>query len=194
MGTTANANGDSATMIDHHHPLFLQACDTPGNSLVAIQLTSSENYASWYRYMKIGLLGKGKLGFIDGKCAYFSRMKELWEEFDSTMPCLGFPCPESKTYAEHFEYQRLMQFFMGLNDSFNQYRSRIMMMYPIPSVNKAYSLIIAEECQRILGKSNYVDNGGAHDGITFFGSKGNINFPRSNSKQSIIPSDSFGGK
>jgi len=185
-------------VIDAHHPLYLQACDTPGSSLVSIQLTGSENYSLWSRSMKIGLLGKGKLGFVNGKrlksiypaslhdlwekcnaivlswimisisrellsgivyassalqvwndlkerfdkvdgsrifnlhkeiatlsqgvssvSSYFSRLKELWMEFDSLMPCPGCACEVSKTYDVHFEYQRLMQFLLGLNESFN---------------------------------------------------------------------------
>ena len=48
---------------DSHHPLHLQACDTPGSSLVSLQLTGSENYSLWSRSMKIGLLEKGKNRF-----------------------------------------------------------------------------------------------------------------------------------
>lgn len=73
---------------------------------------------------------------------YFSRLKEPWEEFDSLIPFPSCDCAESKTYATHFEYQHLMQFLMGINDSYNQWRSQIMMMDPPSSVNKAYSLII----------------------------------------------------
>ncbi|XP_059318225.1 uncharacterized protein LOC132068606 isoform X2 [Lycium ferocissimum] len=121
-------------------------------------------------------------------------MKELWEEFDSLMPCPGCPCPESKTDAEHFEYQRLMQFLMGLNKSFNQCRSQIMMMYHVPSVNKIYSLVVAEECQRILGKSNSVNSGGVTDGMAFYEGKNNMNFGGTSGKQSNASSEYFGGK
>ena len=77
--------------------------------------------------------------------SYFSRLKELWMEYDSLMPCPGCACESSKAYVEHFEYQRQMQFLLGLNESYNQSRSQIMMLDPAPGVNKAYSLIMAEE-------------------------------------------------
>lgn len=70
-------------VIDAHHPLYLQACDTPGSSLVSIQLTGSENYSLWSRSMKIGLLGKGKLGFVDGKYPknlFPAHLHDLWEK------------------------------------------------------------------------------------------------------------------
>ncbi|KAL3355236.1 hypothetical protein AABB24_019364 [Solanum stoloniferum] len=266
------------TVVDSHHPLHLQACDTPGSSLVSIQLTGSENYSLWSRSMKIGLLGKGKLGFIDGKSSkdkfnvalhdlwekcnaivlswimisvsrellsgivfasnaqqvwtdlkerfdnvggsrifylhkeiatlsqgmmsvssYFSKLKELWMEFDSLMPCPGCACEVSKAYAVHFEYQRLMQFLLGLNESYNQCRSQIMMLDPAPGINKAYSLVMSEESRRILGKSNAVgigsdnitstNSGGLTDSMAFF-SNGRGHMPRkgSNSSGSNPPS------
>lgn len=69
-------------MIDANHPLYLQVCDTPGSTLVSIQLTGSENYSMWSRSMKIGLLGKGKLKFVDGrypKSLFPTPLHDLWE-------------------------------------------------------------------------------------------------------------------
>ncbi|XP_070009012.1 uncharacterized protein LOC142164873 [Nicotiana tabacum] len=81
---------------------------------------------------------------------YFSKLRDLWDEFDAIMPCPGCPCPESKKYAQHFEYHRLLQFLMGLNESCSQSRSQVMMMYSIPSIKKANSLLIDQERQRSL--------------------------------------------
>ncbi|XP_019236051.1 PREDICTED: uncharacterized protein LOC109216356 [Nicotiana attenuata] len=81
---------------------------------------------------------------------YFSKLRDLWDEFDALMPCLGCPCPESKLYAQHFEAQRLLQFLTGLNDSYAQSRSQIMMMTPVPTINKSYSLLVDQESQRNL--------------------------------------------
>lgn len=47
--------------------LYLQPTDTPVSSLISLQLISSNNYAIWSRSMQIGLLGKSKLGFVDGR-------------------------------------------------------------------------------------------------------------------------------
>ncbi|XP_075076421.1 uncharacterized protein LOC142163068 [Nicotiana tabacum] len=156
FGNSALAgSGSSFLFIDHNHPLYLQQTDTPGSSLVSIQLTGSDNYALWSRAMRIGLLGKSKLGFVDGKfpkskfkpelhdlwksvlyassahkvwedlkerfdkvngsrvlflhremhnltqgtmtvADYFSKLRDLWDEFDALMPCPGCPRPESK--------------------------------------------------------------------------------------------------
>ena len=45
----------------------------------------------------------------------------------------------------------LMQFLNGLNDAYSQVRTQILMMEPIPSIDKAFSLVIQEERQRSLG-------------------------------------------
>lgn len=53
-----------------------------------------------------------------------------------------------------------------------------MMLDPSPSVNKTYSLVIAEESHRLQGKSNVVGNpssipsGDMHDAMAFFSGKG----------------------
>ncbi|XP_075092028.1 uncharacterized protein LOC107793659 [Nicotiana tabacum] len=235
--TTGNFTAGITTFptIDHNHPLYLQPTDTPGSSLISLQLTGSDNYALWSRAMKIGFLGKSKLGFVDGRFPkskfklelhdlwekvnaivlswimnvvrpgllssifyassahkvwedlkerfdkvngsrilylhievhtltqgtmtvidYFSRLRELWDEFDALMLCPGCPCPESKQYAQHFEYQRLLQFLAGLNESYSQSKSQIMMMPPLPSINKVYSLLVDQESQRNLTSTTQV--------------------------------------
>ncbi|XP_070041635.1 uncharacterized protein [Nicotiana tomentosiformis] len=63
----ATTGGSVFPTIDHNHPLSLQPTDTPGSSLISLQLVGSENYALWSHAMRIGLLGKTKVGFVDGR-------------------------------------------------------------------------------------------------------------------------------
>ena len=44
----------------------------------------------------------------------------------------------------------VMKFLMGLNESFSQVRTQILLMDPLPSINKVYSLMIQEEIQRCV--------------------------------------------
>ena len=44
----------------------------------------------------------------------------------------------------------MMKFLMGLNDSFSQVRSQVLLMDSIPSLSKVYSLLIQEETQRLV--------------------------------------------
>ena len=47
-----------------------------------------------------------------------------------------------------------MQFLMGLNDSYSQINGQLLLMEPLPSINKVYSLLIQEERHRNVGNSN----------------------------------------
>ena len=49
-----------------------------------------------------------------------------------------------------------MDFLQGLNDSYASVRSQILLMDPLPSVPKAYSLFLQEERQRSLSDSRSV--------------------------------------
>ncbi|XP_070046939.1 uncharacterized protein [Nicotiana tomentosiformis] len=81
--------GETASLqIDHNHPLFLAATDTPGVVLHDIKLTGPENYGLWSRSMQMALLVKNKLGFIEGNCLKSSYKRELenqWERCNAVV-------------------------------------------------------------------------------------------------------------
>ncbi|GMJ02442.1 hypothetical protein HRI_003913400 [Hibiscus trionum] len=68
--------------IDFNHPLYLHSSDTPGALLVSYKLVGVENYSAWSRSLRISLLAKNKLGFIDGTCKhdiYEDSLKSQWD-------------------------------------------------------------------------------------------------------------------
>ncbi|XP_073142904.1 uncharacterized protein [Henckelia pumila] len=79
---------------------------------------------------------------------YFSTLKKLWDEYSSlvTLPSCG--CATAKAYLAHDQHLRLLQFLMGLNESYSHIRSQLLMMDPLPSVNQAYSILSQEESHR----------------------------------------------
>lgn len=81
---------------------------------------------------------------------YFTRLKELWEEYSAVVPLPSCKCDSSLDYARTVQQQRLFQFLMGLNSSYQHVRSQILLMSPLPTVNQAYSLVCQEEMQRNL--------------------------------------------
>lgn len=136
MGETAYATATFITpSIDYHHPLFLYPSDAPGSLSIGIMLTGSENYTLWSRAVELALLGRNKMGFIDGRVSrrlvqglssvsvYYSKLKVLWDEYDLIMPPPSYDCPKSREFSDHLQYQRVLQFLMGLNDSYSQARS-----------------------------------------------------------------------
>ena len=51
-----------------------------------------------------------------------------------------------------------MSFLMGLNDSFAHIRAQLLLLYPLPPINKVFSLVSQEERQRVV--SSYIGSGG----------------------------------
>ena len=52
--------------------------------------------------------------------------------------------------TERTNRNRLMQFLMGLNERFDQVRNQILLLDSLPSVNKAYSMVLRVESQRMV--------------------------------------------
>ncbi|XP_016450931.2 uncharacterized protein LOC107775693 [Nicotiana tabacum] len=85
---------------------------------------------------------------------YFSKLKALWEEFEALVPAPGYDCPKSRDFVNYLLKLRLYQFLMGLNDSYSQARSQILMKSPLPTVNQAYALIVSDKSQRSIAANS----------------------------------------
>ncbi|XP_071719339.1 uncharacterized protein [Rutidosis leptorrhynchoides] len=153
-----------------NHPLFLHKNDHPCLILISKKLTGSDNYGSWKRSMMIALNAKNKLKIVTGELAEpetNSRTRALWErkndmiiswilntmtdqirywdEIDAieapyvcTCVCT---CENGKLNIERDQRKRLMQFLMGLDECYSNIRGQILLMQPLPNVNKAYGMI-----------------------------------------------------
>jgi len=84
---------------------------------------------------------------------YHSKLKDLWDEYDSILPPPSCNCAKSVDYTDNMLRQKLLQFLMELNDNYGQARSQIIMMNRSPSVNQCYTMIIQDEIQRSLSGS-----------------------------------------
>ncbi|KAM3201462.1 putative protein isoform X1 [Capsicum annuum] len=87
----------------------------------------------------------------DSVIEYYLKLCDLWDELDVLVPSPGCNCAEDKPYIEHLQQQRLLIFLMGLNETFSHVRSDIHLKLKTPSVNQAYSIVVQEESQRLLG-------------------------------------------
>ncbi|RHN78291.1 putative retrotransposon gag domain-containing protein [Medicago truncatula] len=82
---------------------------------------------------------------------YFTEMKTLWEELNSHHPMPNCTCPfpcrceAMRSARMHGIEDLVIQFLTGLNDNFNVIKSQVLLMVPLPSINKVYSLVIQEE-------------------------------------------------
>ena len=91
---------------------------------------------------------------------YYTQLQGLWEELLNYSPnpvCNCFPscsCGAMTKTLEKYEQRCVMQFLMDLNESFASVRGQILLMDPMPPINKVFSLIRQEERQGSIGSLN----------------------------------------
>ncbi|XP_073290675.1 uncharacterized protein [Primulina huaijiensis] len=81
---------------------------------------------------------------------YYTRLRTLWDELKDFQPVSVCNCGFMKEWATHQNQDCVMQFLMGLNESYAQIRAQILMMDPIPVISKIFSLVVQEERQRSI--------------------------------------------
>ncbi|KAK0607454.1 hypothetical protein LWI29_015338 [Acer saccharum] len=84
--------------------------------------------------------------------AYYTKLKGLWDELSSY---------SNAVLGAQQDQQKLMQFLMGLNDSYSGIRGQILLMQPLPSVRQAYSSVSQEEKQRHLSSTHAATDSGS---------------------------------
>ncbi|XP_010317418.1 uncharacterized protein [Solanum lycopersicum] len=87
----------------------------------------------------------------DSVTDYYSTMRDLWDELDMRISSPCYECVEAKSYISHLHQKRLLMFLMALNEAFTHVRSDILMKTETPIVNQAYSTVVQEESQHVLG-------------------------------------------
>lgn len=83
----------------------------------------------------------------DTVSTYYTKLKVLWEElsnYNLHCKCGHCVCGGAK------EIEQTMSFLMGLNESYSQIRGQILLMDPIPNVNRIFALVVQEERQRSI--------------------------------------------
>ena len=89
---------------------------------------------------------------------YFTKLKTIWEELSNYRPnctCNGCVCGGVKKLQDHHHMEYIMSFLMGLSDNFSQVRGSILLMDPLPEVNRVFHLVTQEENQkRYLAANN----------------------------------------
>ena len=86
---------------------------------------------------------------------FFTQLKVLWDQLHNYIPfpsctCGKCTCNVNKRLNDLQARESVMNFLMGLNESFSQVRTYILLMESLPSINKVYSLMIQEEIQRCV--------------------------------------------
>ncbi|XP_038716317.1 uncharacterized protein LOC120009700 [Tripterygium wilfordii] len=81
---------------------------------------------------------------------YYVKLKSYWDELQQhqALPqykCGQCVCNTHKPVMLQRETEKVMQFLMGLNDSYHHVSSQILLMSPFPDVNVVFNLIRQEE-------------------------------------------------
>ncbi|RVW79022.1 hypothetical protein CK203_040144 [Vitis vinifera] len=168
-----------ASKSDISNSYFTHHSDHPGLVLISKPL-NGDNYSAWRRAMTLALNAKNKLdsviyyatayevwedlrerfsqsnapGIFEIQreiayhrqeqlsiSVYYTKLKSLWNELASY---------NDVSSGAQQDQQRLMQFLMGLKESYNAIRGQILLLNPLPSVLQAYSFVCQEEKQRFL--------------------------------------------
>ncbi|XP_070009785.1 uncharacterized protein [Nicotiana sylvestris] len=104
--------------------------NTVAPNLISIVIYASDAYTVWedlrerfdkvnasraaYLHKEIATL----IQRVSSMSVYFSRLRELWDEYETLIPPPLCGCPESKKHVKHYQLQKLYQFLTGLNDSY----------------------------------------------------------------------------
>ncbi|GJV29662.1 cysteine-rich receptor-like protein kinase 8 [Tanacetum coccineum] len=160
--------------INSNHPLYLHQTNHPGLILISKKLIGSDNYSSWKRSHMIALNAKNKMKMItrefieprmDSKLRalwetnnhmliswILNTLKGLWDEFDALEApylCLcTCSCANRRINGEKDQKERLIQFLMGLDECYSNIKGKILLMQPLPTAVKAYTVARQEEKQR----------------------------------------------
>ncbi|XP_073062030.1 uncharacterized protein [Primulina eburnea] len=90
----------------------------------------------------------------DPVSVYFTKIKALWEELNHFRPmcsCGKCVCNGVKNLEAYIQMDYTMIFLMGLNESFTHLRSQVLLLDPLPPINRVFALVVQEERQRAIG-------------------------------------------
>jgi hypothetical protein len=87
---------------------------------------------------------------------FYSDLKVLWEELELYLPIPTCTC-RNRCTCEAMRTTRLnhtllhtIRFLTGLNDNFSTVKSQILLMEPLPPLNKVFSMVLQHERQSTL--------------------------------------------
>ncbi|XP_019171905.1 PREDICTED: uncharacterized protein LOC109167336 [Ipomoea nil] len=80
---------------------------------------------------------------------YHNQLSALWDELNLLDPPPKCSCSARHDYIAQIERRWLMQFLMGLRETFAQPRNQLLLNNTLPTVKNAYNLLLQDESQRI---------------------------------------------
>src|SRR3954471_1545677 len=87
---------------------------------------------------------------------YFTELRSLWEELDQYRPIPSCTCRvtcacQAMRNSRSFRAEdRIIQFLIGLNEEFHGVVSQVLLMDPLPQINRVFSMVMQQE-RKICG-------------------------------------------
>ncbi|GAU41219.1 hypothetical protein TSUD_128950 [Trifolium subterraneum] len=149
---------------DPSSPYYVHPGDGPSSVKVTPVLNGS-NYHSWSRSMRRALGGDlVRISELQHEIyslkqdsrsvtEFYSDLKLLWEELELYLPIPNCTCRQ-RCSCEAMRVARnnhtilyVIRFLTGLNENFAMVKSQILLMDPLPTLNKVFSMVIQHERQ-----------------------------------------------
>ncbi|GJX87271.1 retrovirus-related pol polyprotein from transposon TNT 1-94 [Tanacetum coccineum] len=105
-----------------------------------------DGYVTFSLHHKIHTLSQNGSSIAD----YYHKLNVLWKQFDALIELPRYTCYAADDFKKHNQLMKLMQFLMGLDDTYMQIRSFILSGETLPDVRSAYAIISSEESHMIL--------------------------------------------
>ncbi|XP_071712240.1 uncharacterized protein [Rutidosis leptorrhynchoides] len=86
---------------------------------------------------------------------YYHKLNGMWRQFDE-MVKIDEVVKASKSFQDHNQILKLMQFLMGLYDVYTPIRSHILTTDPVPTVKSAFSIISRDESHLLHSTHNNI--------------------------------------
>ncbi|MCI03097.1 flavonol sulfotransferase-like protein, partial [Trifolium medium] len=85
---------------------------------------------------------------------YYTKIKKLWQELDNFRPIPSCDCHVTcqaiGKIRAYRDGDQVIRFLKGLNEQYSNVRSQIMLIDPLPSITRVYSLLVQQERQVIV--------------------------------------------
>ncbi|CAL1411708.1 unnamed protein product [Linum trigynum] len=79
--------------------------------------------------------------------AFFTKFRVLWDELKTYRPVRSCACVPRCSCAEYMRADQVIRFLRGLNEDFESVRCSILLLDPLPPINKVFSMIAQHERQ-----------------------------------------------
>jgi len=125
---------------------------------IAASIIYIDNAEAMWKDPRIFQLQKSIAAITQGShsaSSYYTLLKSFWDELSNYRPIPQYSCGRcicgcTKTIMDFHHQEYIYHFLMGLNDSFSNIRGYILLLEPLPPINKVFSLVLQEERQKDL--------------------------------------------